>query len=108
MPALITLNLFKGDSYPISRLWKSGGQPVDLTGCSIELIIEDKLRGNQLYLASTANGKLDSPGDDGVISGEIPAADTAGLNFEHAYHRLVVTFPAGSKRTLVMGPVKVQ
>lgn len=107
MPAQRPLNIFKGDSYPIWRRWKSGDKRVDLTGCTIDLVIEDALRGNPLYLASTGNGKLDAPGDDGVISGEIPAADTVAMNFENAYHRLIVTFPSGSKRTLVMGPVKV-
>jgi hypothetical protein len=108
MPALRPLLIFKGDSRPIMRRWKSGGKSVDLTGCEIELVIEDGLRGSQLYLASVANGKLDSPGDDGVISGEIPAADTAGFDFESAYHRLIVTFPSGTKTTLTHGPVQVK
>ncbi|MDR2221018.1 MAG: hypothetical protein LBE24_10655 [Methylobacillus sp.] len=108
IPALRPFLVFRGDTRSVWWRWRSGGRPVDLTGCQIELVIEDQMRGNAIYTVSVANGKLDSPGDSGVIRGAIPAEDTAGFTFAEAYYRLVITHPSGAITTLLHGPVTVR
>jgi hypothetical protein len=104
LPASKSLDLYRGDTFPFAaRLWSDDAMtaPVDLT----DVIAAAQLRSDPadaLILAMTCVIELPN-----IVHLTIEADDWPELTCERARWDLELTYPDGSVRTVLAGPVRI-
>lgn len=112
--AYIDANTFSVPLTSVGKLWEPGTgeityiEPSDLTGHTGRCVIRKNWHSQTvIHEMTTENGGMVLGVDDGSIQLLIPAADTAGFNFRHAWYDVDLTF--GSIVTRVFkGPVTLE
>lgn len=100
-----TIFVEQNADYPVVFTWSSGGNPVNLTGYTARLQVQDS-SNNVLVDLSTENGGLVLGGAAGTITPKgLNAAATALLTAgKIARYDLILTSPGGIVTRLLEGP----
>jgi hypothetical protein len=100
-----------GTFAPEPWVWATGetvdtATPVDLTGCSAEMHIREKLESPTILMTlSTANNRIVLGGALGTIALRITDEDTAAIAWKSGVYDLRITFPGGESVYFVEGNV---
>ena len=104
----VPLRVDQGTDYTKRTTWKTGATPtpVDLTGCTAEAHLRPTINSTtKLLTLSTADGSILLGGIAGTVEIVFTPEMTEGVTWRNAVYDLEVTFPAGTKRRLMHGPV---
>jgi hypothetical protein len=100
-----------GTFTPEPWVWATGetvdtATPVDLTGCSAEMHIREKLESPTILMTlSVANGRIVLGGVLGTVTLRITDEDTATIAWKSGVYDLRLTFPSGESVYFVEGNV---
>ncbi|MFA7269834.1 MAG: hypothetical protein WC073_10860 [Sterolibacterium sp.] len=97
MPAAIyDVHLAQADTVPYELVWQEteSGPPIDLSGVTARLEIDDRI-GGATVLLSTANGGVLPLAADGLISIQTAHANFSALAAGQYRYRLILTYPSG-------------
>jgi hypothetical protein len=97
-----------GETFDWSAVWKPGGLPLDWTGYAVECRIT--YGSGQSYLLTNANGKilLNADGVQGRLRFWLEDEETAALPFAAGAFKMWRTDPAGKRKLIWRGQVRVQ
>lgn len=101
------LTIEQGATYdPVLTWGDQAGTPIDLTGYIARMQIRASVEAvTTLHEATTANGQIVLGGAAGTVTFNIPAVDTAAMDFEEAVYDLEVESAGGHVTRLVEGSV---
>jgi hypothetical protein len=101
------LTIEQGATYdPVLTWGDENGAPIDLTGYIARMQIRASVEAvTTIHEATTANGQLVMGGAAGTVTFNIPAVDTAAMDFEEAVYDLEVESAGGHVTRLVEGSV---
>ena len=101
------LTIEQGATYdPVLTWGDENGAPIDLTCYIARMQIRASVEAvTTIHEATTANGQLVMGGAAGTVTFNIPAVDTAAMDFEEAVYDLEVESAGGHVTRLVEGSV---
>lgn len=108
-PAKLTLTLRRNATFDPVFIWKDeDGDPIDMTGCTVEMTVKDSSnsRASKLHLHSN-DGSLTLEGSSGRISANVPPAQLSRLKIGKMVFDLRVAFPSGYFAVIAEGDVDV-
>ena len=104
-------NIERYASYAVPITFSSdfcNGIPVDLTGCTADMMIRASYGGSDVIELSTANGGITIPVPaTGTLNLVLTPTLTAGLPVGIFIYDLLVTFPSGTVTRFIQGTVTV-
>lgn len=105
-PANLPIVILQGATFLQSFVWKSAGNPLDLTGFKARMQVRRNPRADSAYLTlTTENGGITLGGEAGSIQLYISDEDTAALSFGSAVYDLELETPHGNVMRLLEGTV---
>lgn len=102
----VNLDVDQGATFDKLWAWKSGGQPVNLTGCTARAQVRPDVSSNTvLFDMTTANGMLTLGGSAGTI--RITITDEATADARSGVYDLFIDFPGGTSVRRMAGSFTV-
>lgn len=94
--AAYDIQLAQADTVPYELVWQDteSGPPIDLTGVTARMEIDDRI-GGATVLLSTANGGILPLAADGLISIQTAHANFVALAVGQYRYRLILTYASG-------------
>lgn len=104
------LDIDQGTTFSEKVVWKTGALkiPVDLTGCTANAQIREKIGSDSILLElSTVNGGIILGGITGEIEFYLPPIITNDISWKHGVYDMKIYFPNGKIIKKLYGSVTI-